>query len=285
MPPLGAHKSIAGGIYLAVQRAAQSNCDCVQIFTKNNNQWRAKPLTQSDCSAFQAELAKRTITHPIAHSSYLINLASPDQALWKKSIDAFVIEMQRIEQLGIPYLVLHPGSFVSSTERRGLQRIVRALNEMDRQTRGSKVGCLLETTAGQGSNLGWRFEHLAELIAHVSSPTRFGVCFDTCHVFAAGYALASEKEYRATMREFNRVVGTKQIKAFHLNDSQRECGSRVDRHAHIGRGKIGLAGFCGLMNDQRFAKIPMYLETPKGKPRGRDLDKANLKRLRSLIEA
>lgn len=307
MPILGAHKSITGGFDKAVERAAKSTCDCLQIFvtpprrwparpeparlssgqdlTKNNNQWRAKPLTESDCSAFQTELRKRKIAHPVAHSSYLINLASPDNALWKKSVEAFVIEMQRIAQLGIPYLVLHPGAFVSSTEKQGLRRIIRALNEMDRQTHGSPTGCLLETTAGQGSNLGWRFEHLAELLEGVKSPARFGVCFDTCHVFAAGYALATEKEYRATMREFHQIVGTKQIKAFHLNDSKRECGSRVDRHEHIGKGEIGLAAFRGLMNDRRFAKIPMYLETPKGKQGGRDLDKANLKRLRGLIES
>jgi deoxyribonuclease-4 len=284
MPPLGAHKSIAGGIYRAVQRAAESACECVQVFTKNNNQWRAKPLTESDCQAFQAELVNRKIGHPIAHSSYLINLASPDDALWKKSIEALVVEMQRIEQLGIPYLVLHPGAYVTSTEPRGLRRIVRALKEMDRQTGGSPTACLLETTAGQGTNLGWRFEHLAALLEGVQSPKRFGICFDTCHVFAAGYPLGTRRDFRATMREFDQVVGIKQIKAFHLNDSKRECGSRVDRHEHIGKGEIGIEGFRCLMNDARFAEIPMYLETPKEEKGGRDLDKANLKKLRSLIE-
>ena len=253
MAILGAHKSIAGGFQRGVERAWQSTCDCVQIFTKNNNQWRAKPLTASASEAFQTELARRKINHTIAHSSYLINLASPDDALWKRSVDAFVIELQRIEHLGIPYLVLHPGAFVTSTEKRGLRRITRALNEMDRQTRRSPAACLLETTAGQGSNLGWRFEHLAALLDGVKSPERFGVCFDTCHVFAAGYPLRSEREYRATMREFNKVIGTKRIKAFHLNDSRHECGSRVDRHEHIGKGEIGIEAFRCLVNDRRFA--------------------------------
>ena len=276
--------SIAGGFDKAVERAQASQCDCVQIFTKNNNQWRAKPLAEDDGERFQAKLAELKITHPVAHSSYLINIASPDDALWKKSLDALVVEMQRIATLGVPALVMHPGAFVSSTETAGLKRITKALNEMDKQTKHDTTMLLLETTAGQGTNLGWQFEHLARLLDSVRSPERFGVCFDTCHVFAAGYDLRTEKAYKTTMREFNKIVGVKRIKAFHLNDSKKPLGSRVDRHEHIGKGEIGDEGFRMLMNDRRFRRTPMYLETPKGDKGGKDLDRVNLRRLRRMIE-
>jgi deoxyribonuclease-4 len=283
MAILGAHMSIAGGYYKAVQAAQRSGCDCVQLFTKNNNQWRAKPLTQDDADRFQAALVDLGITHPTSHNCYLINLASPDDDLWKKSIDSMIVEVQRAQFLGIPYVVAHPGAFTTSSESRGLKRIVRALNEVHRQTKGSRTQILLETTAGQGSNLGWKFEHLACLLDGVRAPERLGVCFDTCHVFAAGYPMATQKDYRATLRAFNTTVGVKQIKAFHLNDSKTPLGSRVDRHAHIGQGEMGLEPFRHLLNDRRFRKVPMYLETPKQDTRGRDLDRLNLKRLRGLI--
>ena len=264
MAILGAHMSIAGGYYKAVEAAHRVGCDCVQLFTKNNNQWRAKEITQADADRFRSALAERQIAHPISHDSYLINLASPDKQLWKKSIDAFVVELQRAEQLGIPYVVTHPGAYTSSTESRGLKAIIRALNEVHRQTRRLTAQCLLETTAGQGTNLGWQFEHLATILDGVRDPERLGICFDTCHVFAAGYSMTSEKDYKSTMRTFNRLIGVKQIKAFHLNDSKRELGSRVDRHEHIGRGHLGIEPFRHLLNDRRFRKVPMYLETPKG---------------------
>ena len=194
-----------------------------------------------------------------------------------------MIELLCAEQLGIPYVVVHPGSFTTSSEAQGLKQIVKALDETHSQLPSVKTKCLLETTAGQGSNLGWRFEHLAELLHGVDAPDRLGICFDTCHVFAAGYALGSEKEYKATMQDFNRLIGLKQIKAFHLNDSKRELGSRVDRHENIGKGKMGLEPFRLLLNDSRFRKTPMYLETPKGDDKKRDLDKLNLRTLRSLV--
>lgn len=282
-PLLGAHMSIAGGYDQAVERAFRAGCQCVQIFTKNNNQWRAKEITASDVERFQRQLSRRKLTHPIAHASYLLNLASPDKELWKKSLDALVVEMQRVEQLQIRYLVIHPGAYGSGTEKQGIQLIAQALNEMDRQTRGSAAACLLETTAGQGSSIGWRFEQLAELLQRLKSPERFGVCFDTCHVFAAGYDLCSPSAYRKTMREFDRLVGVSEIKAFHLNDSKRPLGSRVDRHAHIGQGHLGLEAFRLLLNDRRFARIPKYLETPKEEPPGKDWDKINLRQLKRLI--
>ena len=282
MAILGAHMSIAGGFCRAAERAHAAGCDCVQLFTKNNNQWRAKEITAEDARRFQAALTELGITHPVAHDAYLINLASPDRRLWKKSVEAFVEELRRAELLGIPWVVTHPGAFTTGTEARGLRRVIRALDEIHAQTRGLRARCLLETTAGQGTSLGWRFEHLAAILAGLKDPDRLGVCFDTCHVFAAGYPMGTEKEYRATMRAFNTTVGLERIKAFHLNDSRRGLGSRVDRHAHIGRGEMGLEPFRRLLADRRFRKVPMYLETPKGKQDGVDLDVINLATLRRL---
>jgi deoxyribonuclease-4 len=284
LPILGAHKSIAGGYHKAVEAAHDCTCDCVQLFTKNSNQWRAKELTSDDVARFRTALDQHGVRHPIAHDSYLINLASPDEALWRKSIDAFVIELQRAELLGIPHVVTHPGAYMSTSEEAGLRRIIEALDEVHRQTAGMAVKCLLETTAGQGTCLGCRFEHLATIIAGVREPDRLGVCVDTCHIFAAGYPLGTKKEYNATIRALEKTVGLNQVKAFHLNDSRKPLGSRVDRHAHIGEGELGLEPFRYLLNDRRFRKVPMYLETPKGQREGEELDVINLRTLRDLVE-
>ncbi len=283
MPILGAHMSMAGGYYKAVEIARECGCDCVQLFTKNNNQWRAKEIVVEDVERFQGALKELKIAHPLSHSSYLINLAAPATELWKKSIDAMIVELQRAGLLGIPYVVMHPGSFTTSSEAKGLKRIARAIDAIHRQTKSAGANILLENTAGQGSNLGWRFEHLAAIIDGVKDPDRLGVCIDTCHAFAAGYALGTEKEYKATMRELNKTVGVKRVMAFHLNDSKREFGSRVDRHEHIGRGHLGIEPFRFLLNDRRFRKVPMYLETPKGQEKGEELDVINLRTLRSLV--
>lgn len=283
MPPLGAHMSIAGGYYRAVETARRCGCDCVQLFTKNNTQWQAKPISDDDACRFQAALSDLSIGHPIAHDSYLINLAAPGARLWRRSVAAFVEELQRAARLGIPYVITHPGAYTSSSEEAGLRRVIEALNEVHAQTRSLRVATLLETTAGQGSSLGWKFEHLAEILMRVRDPERLGVCFDTCHVFAAGYPLTNPSDYRRTMRAFDKLVGLHLIKAFHLNDSQRPLGSRVDRHAHIGEGQLGLEAFSNLLNDRRFHHVPMYLETPKGKRQGVDLDVINLATLRSLV--
>ena len=284
MAILGAHMSIAGGYHNAVEAAAECKMDCVQLFTKNNNQWRAKPITDAEAERFRGALDALGVSHPISHDSYLINMASPDKALWKKSVDAFVVELLRAEQLGIPYVVAHPGAYTTSSEEAGIKAIVRALDEVHRQTKGIAVKCLLETTAGQGSNLGWQFEQLAAMLEGVQNPERLGVCFDTCHVFAAGYAMDTEKAYKDMMRQFNRLIGVKQIKAFHLNDSKKPLGSRVDRHEHIGRGEMGRAPFKHLMNDRRFRRTPMYLETPKGERNGTAWDVINLRALRRMID-
>ncbi len=285
MTILGAHESIAGGYYKAVEIARRVGCDCVQVFTKNNNQWRAKELTDEDVARFRAALADLKVTHPIAHDSYLINLASPDKVLWKKSVDAFVVVLLRADRLGIPYVVTHPGAFTSSSETAGIKNVSRALNEVHKQTRSITAKCLLENTAGQGSCLGHRFEQLAAMIDGVKDPDRIGVCIDTCHTFAAGYPLGTEKDYKATMTALDKTVGLKLVRAFHLNDSVKPLGSRVDRHAGIGRGQMGKEPFRHLLNDRRFKNIPMYLETPKGEEKGKDLDTINLQVLRRLIKS
>jgi deoxyribonuclease-4 len=285
MPILGTHQSIAGGYYKSVETARRLGCDCVQLFTKNNNQWRAKELSDDDVTRFRAALKEQKISHPLAHDSYLINLASPDRALWKKSVDSFVIEMLRADRLGIPYVVTHPGAYTTSSEEKGIAAVVRALDEVYQQTRGIKSRVLLENTAGQGSCLGCRFEQLAAMLDGVKNPDDMGVCIDTCHLFAAGYPLGTEKEYKATMRALDKTVGLKLVRAFHLNDSQKPLGSRVDRHAHIGRGQMGTEPFRLLLADRRFRKAPMYLETPKGEEQGENLDAINLRTLRSLLRS
>ncbi len=295
MPILGSHQSIAGGHHRAVQRAAALGFDCVQLFTASPRSLgtprdgaggrRSRPDTRisaDQAAKFRDTLRRSGLVHPLAHDGYLINLASPDAAFWDASVRAFIDEFRRAEALGIPFVVTHPGSYTDSTLRRGIRRVVRALDRVFRETRGMAVGCLLETTAGQGTSLGWQFEHLAWILDGVREPDRLGVCFDTCHVFAAGYPLGTRDEYEQTFAKLDAVVGLARIKAFHLNDSARELGSRVDRHAHIGRGQMGLEPFRLLLADPRFQTVPMYLETPKGQEKGMDFDAINLKTLREL---
>ncbi len=277
--------SIAGGYYRAVELAHEHGCDCVQLFTKNNNQWRAKELTDRDAEKFESALARLGIAYPIAHDSYLINLATPDPQLWAKSVEAFRVELLRAEKLGIPYVVTHPGAFTSSSEPEGIQRVIEALDAVHRQTAGIKTCALLENTAGQGTCLGWRFEQLGDMIAGVAKPERLGVCIDTCHLFAAGYPLETSEQYEATIAALERAVGLDRIKAIHLNDSKQPLGSRVDRHEHIGRGKLGLEPFRHLLNDPRFRQTPMYLETPKAQQDGEEMDVVNLRVLRGLVAA
>lgn len=277
--------SIAGGYYKAVEAAHSFGMNCVQLFTKNNNQWNAKPLSAGDLEDFKKCLKETGITQPVAHDSYLINLASPADELWRKSTDAFKHELERAEALELIGVVMHPGAYVSSTPEEGLKRIVLALDEIHSTTAGFKTLTLLETTAGQGSTLGAKFEELAWIIDHAAHPERLGVCVDTCHIFAAGYPLIEAADFKATFAEFDRLIGVERIKAFHLNDSLKPFGSRVDRHAHIGRGHLGLEPFRHLLNDKRFANVPMYLETNKGEEDGEQLDAINLRTLKSLVQA
>lgn len=283
MPRFGAHKSIAGGYYKALLAARENGCDTVQLFTKNNNQWRAKDLGAEDIRQFRQTLHDTKIQIPVAHDCYLINLASPDQALYRRSVDAFVIEMERAEALGIHYLVTHPGAAIDGDEPAGLKRVAEALDEVHARCPRFQVQVLLENTAGQGTSLGHRFDHLAEILDQVGQPERVGVCLDTCHMLAAGYPLFPLKEYRATFRTFEKVVGLDKVKVFHVNDSKKPLGSRVDRHEHIGRGQVGLKPFRWLVNDQRFREHPMILETPKEGENGEDMDPINLATLRRLI--
>jgi deoxyribonuclease-4 len=271
--------SIAGGHEKALLAAQAHQCRAVQLFTKSSNQWKAKELTAEEIRTFRRTLRQTGLKQTLAHDCYLINLASPDEQLYRRSLEAFVIELQRAEALGLCYLVTHPGSPTDGDEQAGLARVARALDEVHQRCPGFRVQILLETTAGQGNSLGHRFEQLARIRELVAEPERVGVCLDTCHVFAAGYALAPEKEYRATLREFDRVIGLKRLRAFHVNDSLKPQGSRVDRHAHLGQGCLGPEPFRLLVNDPRFRNRPMILETPKEN----DMDAVNLRTLRDLV--
>jgi deoxyribonuclease IV len=284
MPILGAHMSIAGGYHKAVEEAHRCGCDCVQLFTKNNNQWRAKEIAADEAEQFQSALAKFKITHPLSHSSYLINLASPDDALWEKSTEGMVVELRRAEQLGILYVVVHPGSHTTSSEEEGITKVALALDMVHKLLPRAKAQVLLEITAGQGTNLGWKFGHLAAILAQTGQRDRVGICFDTCHAFAAGYDLRDQTAYLSMWSEFDSLLGLDRLKAIHLNDSKRELGSRIDRHEHIGRGCIGLDGFRHLLNDKRFREVPMYLETPKENPDEEPWDVVNLRVLRELAK-
>ena len=275
--------STAGGFHRAVELASAAGCDCVQIFTKNNNQWKAKPISEADAEKFRQALSESGVRHPLSHASYLINLASPNEELRAKSVDAFVVELQRAGQLGIPFVVMHPGSFTTSDEATGLETISRSLNEVHQKLEDWSAICLLENTAGQGSNLGNDFQHLQAIIEEIDQPERVGVCFDTCHAFAAGYAMETKEDYAATVSAIESTFGLQRLKAFHLNDSKKPFGSRKDRHESIGKGEMGLEPFRHLMNDPRLEQIPMYLETPKEASRGLEWDMENLATLRSLV--
>jgi deoxyribonuclease IV len=279
--PFGAHMSISGGVSKAFARGQQVGCEAMQIFCKSERQWAAKPLPPEEVAAFKAEQARTGIGPVIVHDSYLINLAAPADELWEKSIAAFSEELERCALLGVPYLVTHPGAHTGSGEEVGLVREAAALNRIFAAGIGGETMVLLETTAGQGSALGYRFEHLARLFELVPHHHRLGVCVDTCHIFAAGYDIRTPASYTETFAELERIVGLERVKCFHLNDSQKELGSRVDRHAHIGQGHIGLEAFTQLVNDPRFRAVPMIIETPKSDSMLEDVE--NLTLLRSLV--
>lgn len=287
MNQLGAHMSIAGGYYKAADAAAALEMNTVQVFTKNNNQWKGKELSDKDVSLFRDAIKQHGLKRPIAHASYLINLASPDAELWQKSVDAMIVEIWRADRLGIPWVVVHPGAFTKSSEEAGIAQIGRALNEVDLQTKGADSACLLENTAGQGSCLGWKFEQLAAMIDLLDNPDRIGVCLDTCHAFAAGYEMETDADFRRFVKSINSTIGMTTIKALHLNDSKKPLGSRVDRHEGIGLGEMGLEPFRHMVNHHQFRKIPGYLETPKGirEEDGAEWDAVNLATLRGLIES
>ncbi len=278
---LGAHFSIAGGLHRALYEAAAYGCNTLQIFTKNANTWRERVLSKKEIKKFQDAKQETGIRTIAAHTAYLINLAGGERKKLIRSCAALKHEMIRCNQLEIPYLVLHPGSHAGDGEETGIGRIADNLNTVFASTKDLGVRVLLETTAGQGSSIGYRFEHLAAIMEKVSNPSRIGVCLDTCHIFAAGYDISTGDGYRQTINEFDKTIGIDRLYVIHLNDSKREAGSRVDRHEHIGDGFIGLEGFRYIINDHRFRHIPKIIETPKTRYT-KDGDAINLRRLRRL---
>lgn len=277
---IGAHESIAGGTPRAVERAVSAGCQVLQIFVKNNSRWVGKTIERPEASAFRRATRTAELGHVAAHTSYLINLASPDAALRQLSILALADEIQRCDLLGIRDLVLHPGAHCGEGEGAGVRRIASSLDEALERAGEARVRILLETAAGQGTCVGHRFEHLRDILAASRERRRLGVCLDTCHVHAAGYDLVSREGYEETIRSLDRTVGLKRLRAIHVNDSKKPRGSRVDRHEHIGRGAIGESGFRNLMRDPRLAGIPKFLETPKDE--SLDWDRVNLATLRRL---
>ena len=282
-PLLGAHMSIAGGVGNAFLEGKKVDCDAIQIFTKSSRQWAAKPYTKEEIAQFHGNRKETAIASVVAHDSYLLNLGSPDPALRQRSVAAFIDEFERCEVLGVTNLIAHPGAHVGAGEAEGIKTISRSLDEVHKACPGYRAKITLEITAGQGSNLGYRFEQIANMIDATHESDRLRVCFDTEHAFAAGYDIRTKEGYERTFSEFDEAIGIDLLAAFHLNDSKKEFHSRVDRHEHIGKGFIGVEAFRLLMNDKRFWGLPMCLETPKGP----DLkeDRENLTLLRSLIKA
>ncbi|MET0500777.1 MAG: deoxyribonuclease IV [Candidatus Binatia bacterium] len=280
-PLLGAHMSIAGGVDKSLLLGKTVDCDAIQIFTKSSRQWAAKPYTKEEIELFDFNRKTTGITTVIAHDSYLLNLGSPDGALRKRSVGAFIDELERCEILGVANLVAHPGAHVGAGEEEGIKTIAGSLDEVHKACPGYSTKVTLEITAGQGSNLGYRFEQIGNIIDATKENDRLRVCFDTEHAFAAGYDIRTKEGYERTFSEFDETIGIEVLAAFHLNDSKREFNSRVDRHEHIGKGYIGVEAFRLLLNDQRFWGLPMCLETPKGPDLAEDRE--NLTLLRSLL--
>jgi deoxyribonuclease-4 len=273
--------SIGGGAHMAIERARSIDCTAMQIFVKNNMQWFARPLTREEIFSFLEHRQRGQLLSIFAHANYLINLAATNPQFQANSLRALSEELTRADQLGLPFLVLHPGAHLGAGEEAGLNKIVASIDKVFRKLPKVKTRIALETTAGQGSCLGHTFEHIAYIIENVRQPERLCVCLDTAHVFAAGYDIGNETEIRKTFRQFDRTIGLGRLAAIHLNDSKTARGSRVDRHEHIGQGKIGLNAFRFIMRDRRFGKIPKVLETPKGKELREDVQ--NLKTLRALV--
>lgn len=283
-PRFGAHMSVAGGLENAFSAGVEVGCECLQIFVKNQRQWQAAPLSEDQISRYKEAASATMLTPVVAHASYLLNLASPESQSRSKSIEAMIDELERCEALGVSALVFHPGAHLKDTIENGIRRIAESLDEIHQACAGFSAMILLETTAGQGSAIGWQFDQLADIFGLTKQPELLGVCLDTCHLFAAGYDFRTPEGYDQMMDEMKQTIGIKKVKCIHTNDSKKACGSRVDRHDHIGKGKIGLDGFRHFVNDKRFVDVPFILETPKDNDgRGTPYDKVNLKRLRSLM--
>ena len=279
---LGAHTSIAGGVSKSIPLAEKLGFTAIQIFTKNNIRWVSKPLEKEEIENFKLLLAKSNIEFVVSHDSYLINLCAQDKSNLKKSRDSFIDELERCELLGIPHLNFHPGAHGGQGVEEGIKMIAESINIAHQRTKGFNVSGMLELTAGQGTNLGYKFEHIAKIIELVDEHERMTACIDTAHIFAAGYNIKEKIEYDKVINEFDQIIGLDRLKCIHINDSKKGLGSRVDRHENIGKGFIGLEGFSNIMNDSRLTHIPKILETPKGKEQLEDIE--NLKVLKSLIE-
>jgi deoxyribonuclease-4 len=279
----GAHMSTSGGVWKALQRGRSIHCEVVQVFVKNNMQWFGKPYSPEDLAAYAKELATGPLACVFGHAGYLINLGAPDCENRERSLKSLIQEIQLATELGLPFLVLHPGAHLGTGESAGIKQIVRALNQVFAATKTSPVRIALENTAGQGTCLGYRIAHLAAVFEGVKKPDRLGVCLDTAHFFAAGYDIRTPKGWDAAIHEVASLIGLKQILAFHLNDSKTDLGSRVDRHEHIGKGKIGKEAFRHIVTDGRFKKHPGCLETPKTDDLHEDVQ--NLAVLRALTKA
>jgi deoxyribonuclease IV len=280
----GSHLSIAGGMHNALLAAEKLGCDTLQVFTKSQKQWAFSPLTPECIKDWKAHAKRLKFKQTVSHDSYLINLAATNDEFWRKSVELFVEELNRCQTLGIPYLVTHPGAHMGAGEEVGITRIVAALNVIHAAVNTPTVTTLLEVTAGQGSSLGYKLEHLAEIISRAKQPKRLAVCLDTAHLFAAGYDFRGRK-YAKFRKELDATVGADRVKVIHVNDSKKGLGSRVDRHDHIGRGEIGLDGFRPFVRDKTFKNVPKIIETPKEgtSEDGREWDAVNLETLRSLI--
>lgn len=279
---IGAHTSIQGGVSTSIDLAEKLDFNAMQIFTKNNTQWKANPLSEKEITSFKEKLSKSKIKFVVAHDSYLINLCASENVNLEKSRIAFIDELERCELLEIPYLNFHPGTHGGQGEDEGIKIIAESINIAHNKTPKYKVSSMLEATAGQGKSIGYKFEHLRKIIDLVEDKNRMSVCIDTAHIFAAGYDIATKKNYLNVIKEFDEIIGLNYLKCFHFNDSKKPLGSRVDRHEHIGKGFIGLEGFRNILNDKRLESIPKILETPKGKEQLED--KENIKILKSLIE-
>ena len=278
---LGAHMSVAGGAFTAVERAREAGCNALQIFVKNQHRWQGRTPSEEEVQKFRECYRASGMGYLAAHASCLINLASGDPLLWERSLTALKDEMSRCERLGVPDLVLHPGAHVGRGEEWGVGRVAQALNRVHSES-SAAVNLLLETTAGQGTSLGYRFEHLRDILGGCRHPERVFVCVDTCHIFAAGYSFQRAQQYQMTRDALRQTIGLDKLRLFHFNDSKRDLGSRVDRHEHIGKGKIGSCSFAQILRDEAFADLAKIIETPKGKTVRED--RQNLRVLRSLLQ-
>ncbi len=259
---LGAHVPTSGGLTTAAAHGRAIGAEAIQIFTRNQVQWKSRLVSPDEAAAFRASLEGSGVRMVVTHGSYLVNLASPKPDVLAKSRDAFLAEMERCHALGIPYLIFHPGAHMGAGDEAGLAAVAESLDNVLERADGLSVMPLLEVTAGQGSYVGHRFEHLASILGRVRRPERLGVCLDTCHLLAAGYDIATPAGYEETLADFDRLVGIRAVRAVHLNDAKKGLGSRLDRHEAIGEGCLGLETFRLIMNDSRFEGIPMILETP-----------------------